>query len=44
VSPSEYFQEYFDDVDGIFFDTWVGIFCDVEKYFSMWPWKNDIFG
>jgi hypothetical protein len=43
VSPNESFQEYFVDVDGIFFDTWVGIFCDRE-YFVTWPWMNDIFG
>ncbi len=38
MSPSESFQEYFVDIDGIFFDTWVGIFCDMamdERYFWM---------
>jgi hypothetical protein len=34
VSPSESFQKYFADINGIFFDTWVGIFCDVDKYFA----------
>jgi hypothetical protein len=43
VSPSESSQEYFVDVDGIFFDAWVGIFCDVEKYFATWPWMNEFF-
>jgi hypothetical protein len=47
VSPNESFQEYFVDVDGIFFDTWVGIFCDRrifchmamdERYFWMKQW------
>jgi hypothetical protein len=32
VSPSEFFQEYLIDVDGISFDTWDGIFSDVEEY------------
>jgi hypothetical protein len=27
-----------------FFDTWDGIFDDVEEYFSTWPWMDDIFG
>lgn len=47
VSPNEYFQEYFVDVNKIFFDTWVGIFCDRrifchmamdEQYFWMKQW------
>jgi hypothetical protein len=47
VSPNESFQEYFVDIDGIFFDTWVGIFCDRrifchmamdERYFWMKQW------
>jgi hypothetical protein len=33
VSPSESFQEYLVDVNGIFFNTWdIG---DVEEYFAM---------
>jgi len=44
VNPNESFQEYHVDVDGIFFGTWDGIFCDVEKYSTMWQWMNDILG
>jgi hypothetical protein len=42
VSPSKSFQEYLVDVDEIFFDKWDGIFCDMEEYFTMWPWTNNI--
>ncbi len=44
MNSNESFQEYFIDVDGIVFDTWDAIFDDVEEYFAMWPWMNDIFG
>ncbi len=44
MNPSESFQEYPIDVDGIFFDTWDAIFGDVEEYSTMWPWRNNILG
>jgi hypothetical protein len=44
MSPSKSFQEYIIDIDGIFFDTWDGIFDDVEEYSTTWPWMNNIFG
>jgi hypothetical protein len=44
MNPIESFQEYRADVDEIFFDTWDGIFGDMEKYFATWPWMNNIFG
>jgi hypothetical protein len=34
VSQTESFQKYFVDVDKNIFDTWDGIFSDVEEYFS----------
>jgi hypothetical protein len=35
VSQSEYFQEYPIDINRILFDTWDGIFGDVEEYYAM---------
>jgi hypothetical protein len=39
--PKKIFQECIINVDGISFDTWDGIFNDVEEYFATWPWMND---
>jgi hypothetical protein len=38
VSPSKSFLEYLANIDKIIFDTWDGIFGDVEEYSTMWLW------
>jgi hypothetical protein len=42
VSPRKSFQEYPANIDKIIFDTWDGIFGDVEEYSTTWPWMINI--
>jgi hypothetical protein len=44
VNPREYFQDYSADTKQNIFNTWDKIFDDVDKYFTMCSWMNDIYG